>query len=328
MAAVQLGSETINGKVFLAPMAGVTDLPYRQLSRKHGVAYAVGEMAASKDDLKNTQKTQRRMNVRGETPLRVIQLLGADPQMLANAARRAVDAGAQVIDLNCGCPAKKVCSVACGSALLRTPDLVGRLLEAIINAVSVPVTLKFRLGWDADSINALEVGKMAEDLGVAMLVLHGRTREQGFRGHATYDVIRELKKVVHIPVIANGDIDSPQKAKRVLEETGADGVMIGRAAMGNPWLLGKIRESVEGIAYPDPTSEQIIDTVCEHINIHYDFYGFELGQRTIRKHLNLYLSRFGVAQESIYQSYQAQSPEAQIQIVRDLLEAVEPTLKF
>ena len=234
---MRIGAYELVNNVFVAPMAGVTDRPFRQLCRHTGAGYAVSEMAASNPQLWHTDKSTRRMSHMGETAPIAVQIAGSDPAMLAHAAAFNVERGAQIIDINMGCPAKKVCSVAAGSALLRDEGLVERILRAVVGAVDVPVTLKFRTGWNREHKNALNIAKIAQDCGIQMLTLHGRTRADGYAGEAEYETIRAVKQSVHIPVVANGDIDSPQKAKFVLETTGADALMIGRAAQGRPWLF-------------------------------------------------------------------------------------------
>ena len=230
---MQIGAHVLRNNLLVAPMAGVTDRPFRQLCKKFGAGLAVSEMVASNSLLWGSEKTRRRANHDGEVDPIAVQIAGADPKMMADAARYNVDEGAQIIDINMGCPAKKICNAMAGSALLRDESLVGRILEAVVNASSVPVTLKFRTGWDTISKNALTVAHIAEQSGIRMLTLHGRTRACGFSGHAEYDTIREVKRSTRLPVIANGDIGTPEEAKQVLEYTGADGVMIGRAAQGD-----------------------------------------------------------------------------------------------
>lgn len=285
---MNIGPYELANNVFVAPMAGVTDRPYRRLCRSLGAGYAVSEMAASNPRLWASEKTARRLNHDGECAPVAVQLAGADPQMLAEAARYNVDRGAQVIDINMGCPAKKVCNVACGSALLKDVAQVARILEAVVAAVDVPVTLKFRTGWDLSNRNAVEVARIAETQGIAALTLHGRTRACGFAGHAEYDTIRAVKQSVNIPVIANGDIDTPEKAKFVLAETGADAVMIGRAAQGRPWIFREtVRFLSTGSHLLPPRVDEVRALLLDHLDEHYRFYG-DSGVRTARKHIIWY----------------------------------------
>ncbi|UCG96607.1 MAG: tRNA dihydrouridine synthase DusB [Burkholderiales bacterium] len=289
---MRIGSHELNNRVFAAPMAGVTDRPFRRLCRRFGAGYAVAEMAASNPRLWASEKTARRLNHDGERAPVAVQLAGADPQMLAEAARYNVDRGAQIIDINMGCPAKKVCSVASGSALLRDEALVARILQAVVAAVEVPVTLKFRTGWSPEGRNAVRIARMAEQAGVRMLTLHGRTRTCGFGGQAEYETIAEVKRAVSIPVVANGDIDSPRKARDVLAATGADAVMIGRAAQGRPWIFREIEHFLAtGEDLPSPTVDEVRPELQEHLQEHYAFYGAEQGVRTARKHIIWYTRR-------------------------------------
>jgi tRNA-dihydrouridine synthase B len=289
---MRIGSFELPNRVFAAPMAGVTDRPYRQLCKQLGAGYAVSEMAASNPRLWASEKTARRLNHDGEREPKAVQLAGADPAMLAEAARFNVERGAQIIDINMGCPAKKVCSVACGSALLRDEALIARILDAVVAAVAplnVPVTLKYRTGWDPASRNALRVAALAEQAGVAMLTLHGRTRACGYAGEAEYRTIAAVKQAVSIPVVANGDIDSPAKARDVLDATGADAVMIGRAAQGRPWIFREIDHFLRtGTLLPPPLTEEVRVLLLAHLDDHYRFYGDVLGLRTARKHIIWY----------------------------------------
>jgi tRNA-dihydrouridine synthase B len=286
---MRLGSYELPNRFFVAPMAGVTDRPFRKLCRRLGAGYAVSEMAASNPALWASEKTMRRLNHDGETAPVAVQLAGADPRMLAEAARYNVARGAQIIDINMGCPAKKVCSVACGSALLKDESLVARILDAVVAAVDVPVTLKYRTGWDMTSRNAVAIARCAEQAGVKMLTLHGRTRACGFGGHAEYETIAAVKAAVRIPVVANGDIDTPEKAREVLARTGADAVMIGRAAQGRPWIFREIDHFMRtGELLPPPTADEVRPLLAEHLTDHYAFYGKELGVRTARKHIIWY----------------------------------------
>ena len=271
-------------------MAGVTDRPFRQLCKALGAGYAVSEMAASDPRLWASEKTSRRINHEGEMAPRAVQIAGADPEMLANCARFNVDRGAQIIDINMGCPVKKVCNSWCGSALLQDEALVQAILEAVVAAVDVPVTLKFRTGWDRQHRNALRIAAIAEASGIAMLTLHGRTRADGYAGHAEYDTIAAVKVSVAIPVVANGDIDSPEKARAVLAATGADAVMVGRAAQGRPWIFREIEHFLRtGDHLPAPLVTEVAALMEEHLQAHYAFYGAYLGVRTARKHIGWYV---------------------------------------
>ena len=289
---MRIGSFELTDRVFAAPMAGVTDRPFRKLCRRLGAAYAVSEMVASDPRMRASGKTSRRLDHDGEQAPIAVQLVGADPAILADAARYNVDRGAQIIDLNMGCPARKVCQVACGSALLRDEELVARIVQSVVDAVDVPVTLKFRTGWDPNDRNAVRIARMAESAGIRMLTLHGRTRACGFGGRAEYDTIARVKQAVRIPVVANGDVDSPQKARFVFETTGADAIMIGRAAQGRPWIFREISAYLRtGSIQPDPTVREVRSLLLEHLDEHYQFYGEALGVRTARKHIIWYTSR-------------------------------------
>ena len=271
-------------------MAGATDRPFRQLCKKLGAGYAVSEMAASNPRLWASEKSSRRTDHAGEMEPKAVQIAGADPYDLAECAKFNVERGAQIIDINMGCPVKKVCNNWCGSALLQHEDLVQRILDAVVNAVDVPVTLKFRTGWDRQNKNALTIARMAEQAGIAMLTLHGRTRADGYKGDAEYDTIAAVKAAVNIPVVANGDITTPAKAKFVLDHTGADAVMIGRAAQGRPWICREIDYFLRTGEYlPPPLVEEVRELMNEHLPAHYAFYGEYLGVRTARKHIGWYV---------------------------------------
>jgi tRNA-U20-dihydrouridine synthase len=254
---MQIGPYRLKNALVVAPMAGVTDRPFRQLCKLMGAGLAVSEMVSSNSLLWGSEKTRRRANHDGEVEPRTVQIAGADPRMMAEAARYNVDQGAQIIDINMGCPAKKVCNVMAGSALLQDEPLVARILEAVVSAVPVPVTLKIRTGWDREHRNALSVARLAQDFGIQSLAIHGRTRACGYSGDAEYDTITAVKAAVTIPVIANGDITSPQKARTVLHQTGADGIMIGRAAQGRPWIFREIQHYLDtGTLLPPPASSK------------------------------------------------------------------------
>ena len=291
---MQLGSWQLPNNVVVAPMAGVTDRPFRQLCRRLGAGHAVSEMAASNPRLWDSVKTARRLNHDGESEPVTVQIAGADPAMMAEAARFNIAKGARIIDINMGCPVKKVCNAAAGSALLRHEDLIARILEAVVDAcrpLDVPVTLKTRTGWSRDERNVLRVARRAQDIGIAALALHGRTRADLYTGEAEYDTIREVKAALSIPVIANGDITSPQKARAVLDYTGADGVMIGRAAQGRPWIFREIHHYLTtGQLLPPPSWHELAELLLEHLEDHYRFYGEVTGVRTARKHIGWYLA--------------------------------------
>ena len=271
-------------------MAGVTDRPFRQLCKQLGAGYAVSEMAASNPRLWATEKSARRTNHEGEMEPKAVQISGADPAMLAECAKFNVGRGAQIIDINMGCPVKKVCNSWCGSALLQDEKLVGEILDAVVAAVDVPVTLKFRTGWDRQHKNALRIAGIAQNSGIAMLTLHGRTRADGYSGAAEYDTITAVKEAVSIPVVANGDITTPEKAKFVLAATGADAVMIGRAAQGRPWIFREIDFFLRTGQYlPSPSITEARLLMHEHLQAHYAFYGSFIGIRTARKHIGWYV---------------------------------------
>jgi tRNA-dihydrouridine synthase B len=276
-------------RLALAPMAGVTDRPFRMLCRQLGADVAASEMVTSDVQLWHTAKSLRRMDQRGEPGPRVVQIAGGDPEMMVEAARRNVEAGAEAIDINMGCPAKKVCNRAAGSALLRDEALVAAILDAVVAAVDVPVTLKLRTGWDTSHRNGVEIARLAERTGIQGLAVHGRTRADHYQGTAEYDTIRAIKASVTIPVFANGDIDSGAKARAVLEHTGADGIMIGRAAQGRPWIFREIRHFLAtGRVLEPPAHCEVRDIMLTHLEQLYAFYGEHAGIRVARKHLGWY----------------------------------------
>ncbi len=286
---MQIGPYTLNNRLVLAPMAGVTDRPFRQLCKQLGAGMAVSEMVSSNSLLWGSEKTKRRANHDGETEPKSVQIAGTDPAMMAEAAKHNADNGAQLIDINMGCPAKKVCNVMAGSALLQNEPLVDQILNAVVRAVDIPVTLKIRTGWDTAHRNAPTVAKIAEQAGIQALAIHGRTRACQYRGEAEYDTIAEVKQKISIPVIANGDITTPEKAKFVLEYTDADAVMIGRAAQGRPWIFREIQHFLEtGEHLPEPSNTEVRDILIGHLNNLYDFYGEFTGVRIARKHISWY----------------------------------------
>lgn len=286
---MQIGSHLIDPPLVLAPMAGVTDKPFRLLCKRLGAGYAVSEMTTSDPRLWQTQKSQWRMDHAGEPEPIGVQIAGADPQYLADAARHNVDRGAQIIDINMGCPAKKVCNAWAGSALLQDEALVAQILQAVVNAVDVPVTLKIRTGWSCEHKNGVQIAKIAEDAGIQALAVHGRTREMRYKGEVDYDMIAAIKQAVTIPVLANGDITSPEKAREVLRLTGADALMIGRAAQGRPWIFREIAHFLAtGERLPELDPQSVADILLGHLAQLHDFYGEYTGVRIARKHLGWY----------------------------------------
>jgi tRNA-dihydrouridine synthase B len=286
---MQIGPYLLPNNLVLAPMAGVTDRPFRALCRRLGAGLAVSEMVSANAALRHSGKTLRRLDHRGEPAPRAVQIVGGAPGTMADAARFNVDRGAQIIDINMGCPAKKVCRLAAGSALLRDEALVARILETVVGAVEVPVTLKIRTGWDPEHRNGVRIARLAESAGIAALAVHGRTRAELFAGEAEYATIAAIKQAVSIPVIANGDIDGPGRARRVLEQTGADGLMIGRAAQGRPWVFREVGHYLAtGGRLPAPGPAQVRTILIEHLEGLYAFYGEHMGVRIARKHIAWY----------------------------------------
>ncbi len=284
---MQIGPHVLRNSLFVAPMAGVTDRPFRNLCRRYGAGLAISEMVTSRRELWDTAKTRRRIDHAGESEPVAVQIAGAEPRQMADAARFNVDHGAQIIDINMGCPAKKVCNAAAGSALLRDEELVGRIIEAVVDAVDVPVTLKYRTGWDPLHRNAVTVARIAESAGAQLLTLHGRTRACGFSGSAEYDTIRAVKRATRLPVIANGDIGTAEEARRVLDHTGADGVMIGRAAQGRPWLFREIASFLAtGEKVPAPPVQEIHAVLVHHLHELHELHGRDSGVRIARKHIH------------------------------------------
>ena len=286
---MQIGPYFLKNNIIVAPMAGVTDRPFRQLCKKMGAGMAVSEMVSSNSLLWGSEKTRRRANHDGEVDPISVQIAGADPVMIAQAARYNVEQGAQIIDINMGCPAKKICNTMAGSALLQNEQLVGKILDAVVRAIDVPVTLKIRTGWDKEHKNALVVARIAENAGIQALAIHGRTRACAYAGHAEYDTIATVKAAARIPVIANGDINSPEEVRKVLEYTGVDAVMIGRAAQGRPWIFREISYYLAtGSHLPLPEVTEIHHVLINHLYDLYDFYGEYSGVRIARKHISWY----------------------------------------
>lgn len=286
---MQVGPYKLKNRLIVAPMAGVTDRPFRQLCKAMGAGMAVSEMVSSNSLLWGSEKTMRRANHAGEVAPISVQIAGADPAMLAEAAQFNVDKGAQIIDINMGCPAKKVCNVMAGSALLQNELLVARILEAVVKAVAVPVTLKIRTGWDREHKNAIIIARIAEESGIQALAMHGRTRACAYTGDAEYDTIKAVKAAISIPLIANGDIRTPEKARDVLEYTEADAIMIGRAAQGRPWIFREIDHFLStGAHLPPPRVDEIHRVLVAHLDDLYSFYGEYTGVRMARKHISWY----------------------------------------
>jgi tRNA-dihydrouridine synthase B len=318
---MQIGPYKLKNNLIVAPMAGVTDRPFRMLCKRMGAGMAVSEMVASNSLLYGSEKTKRRANHEGEADPISVQIVGADPKMLAEAARYNVGQGAQIIDINMGCPAKKICNAMAGSALLQNEKLVAEILEAVVKAVEVPVTLKTRTGWDRNNRNAVRIASIAEESGIQALALHGRTRACGYSGDAEYDTIAAVKSRVSIPIIANGDITTPEKARHVLKYTGADAVMIGRAAQGRPWLFREIAHYLEtGAHLPAPRVSEIQGILLAHLQDLYDFYGEYTGIRMARKHISWYTRGMANSAQFRHGMNRLESRAEQLQAVRDFFE--------
>ncbi|GLR71468.1 tRNA dihydrouridine synthase DusB [Agaribacter marinus] len=289
---MQIGPYKLANNLILAPMAGVTDRPFRELCRRMGAGLVVSEMLSSNPRVWKTAKSMARMNHDGESGVRSVQIAGSEPELMAHAARFNVEQGAQIIDINMGCPAKKVNKKLAGSALLKEPTLVESILTEVVNAVDVPVTLKIRTGWDEDNRNGVEIAKIAEAAGIQALAVHGRTRTCMFKGHAEYDTIRQIKQAISIPVVANGDICNEIQAKHVLDYTGADALMIGRAAQGNPWIFKQIHHYLTtGTILDKPSIQEQASVLLEHVRGVHDLYGEYSGVRIARKHVGWYVSQ-------------------------------------
>jgi len=318
---MQIGSHKLLNNLIVAPMAGVTDRPFRMLCKRMGAGMAVSEMVASNSLLYGSEKTKRRANHEGEADPISVQIVGADPKMLAQAARYNVDAGAQIIDINMGCPAKKICNVQAGSALMQNEKLVAEILTAVVGAVAVPVTLKMRTGWDKSTRNALRIAQIAEACGIQALAIHGRTRACAYTGEAEYDTIAAVKAEINIPVIANGDITTPEKALYVLQHTGADAVMIGRAAQGRPWLFREIAHFLAtGKHLAAPQVDEIQQVLTAHVHELYAFYGEHTGLRVARKHISWYTKGLAGSAHFRHQMNQLESITEQLKAVHDFFE--------
>ena len=320
---MHIGPHPIAPGLILAPMAGVTDKPFRLLCKRLGAGLAVSEMTISDPSLWHTQKSRHRMDHVGEPSPVSVQIAGTEPQQLADAARYNVDHGAQIIDINMGCPAKKVCNAWAGSALMRDETLVAQILEAVVAAVDVPVTLKIRTGWNAENRNGLRIARIAEDAGIAALAVHGRTRDQHYTGAAEYDTIAQIKSALRIPVMANGDIDSPQKAAEVLEATGADALLVGRAAQGRPWIFREIAHFLAtGEHMAPPLVAELRRLLLEHLQDHYSLYGEGTGVRSARKHIAWYLRALPGGEEFRKHINTIEDCAVQWQAVADYLDAL------
>ena len=328
---MNIGSYVLANRVLVAPMAGVTDRPFRALCKKLGAAYAVSEMVTSRRDLWDTLKTSRRANHDGEVEPIAVQIAGTDATMMAEAAAYNVARGAQIIDINMGCPAKKVCNKWAGSALMQDEPLALAIVQAVVAACApqgVPVTLKMRTGWSAANKNALTLARAFEDAGVQMIAVHGRTREQGYKGLAEYDTIAAVKAALHIPVVANGDIDSPEKARDVLAYTGADAVMVGRAAQGRPWIFREISHFLEtGTHLAPPLVAEVKRLLLEHLMDHYSLYGEFSGVRTARKHIGWYVKSLPGGEDFRAHMNLIDSCEAQLAAVAHFFDGLEDRME-
>ena len=329
---MMIGSILLPNRLFAAPMAGVTDRPFRQLCKRLGAGYAVSEMVTSRKDLWASLKTSRRANHDGEAAPIAVQIAGTDAQMMAEAAAYNIDRGAQIIDINMGCPAKKVCNKWAGSALMQDEPLALQIIEAVVAACAprnVPVTLKMRTGWCAAERNAVRIARAAESAGVAMVTVHGRTREQGYKGFAEYDTVAAVKAALRIPVVANGDIDSPEKARDVLAATGADALMIGRAAQGRPWIFREIAHFLEtGQHLAAPSVLQAKAWLVEHLHDHYSLYGWDdagTGVRTARKHIGWAVRALPGGEAFRAEMNLLESCETQVNAVTDWFDALADT---
>jgi tRNA-dihydrouridine synthase B len=321
---MRIGPHNIDPPLILAPMAGVTDKPFRLLCKRLGAGYAVSEMTTADPPLWRTRKSAQRLDHAGEPAPIGVQIAGAEPQLLAAAARHAAEHGAEIVDINMGCPAKKVCKAWAGSALLQDEALVARIVTAVVDAVPIPVTLKIRTGWDRDHRNGVRIARIAEDAGIRALAVHGRTRDMLYTGEAEYETIAAIKQAVRIPVVANGDVTSPQKARAVLEATGADALMIGRAAQGRPWIFREIAHFLStGELLPAPRVAVVRDTLLAHVRALHEFYGETAGVRIARKHLAWYAK--DRPENAAFRAVvnRAETTDEQLRLTRDYFAALE-----
>ena len=317
---MQIGPYPLENNVILAPMAGITDRPFREICKQHGAGLTITEMLASDASLRKHRKTRLKADHGGESGLHCVQIVGTDPLKMADAARYNAQNGAHIIDINMGCPAKKVCAVAAGSALLKNEALVRKILDAVVSAIDIPVTLKIRTGWDRQNRNAVQIAKIAEQSGIASLAVHGRTRACKFNGEAEYETIRQVKQSVNIPVIANGDINTPDKALWVLETTGADAIMIGRGAQGNPWLFAQVNQFLRfGKQLEKPSIKMVQKTLINHLERLYGFYGNTMGVNIARKHIGWYFSHLKPIADTVKKEInQVSEPSKQIALVNSV----------
>lgn len=326
---MQIGPHKLKNNLILAPMAGVTDRPFRMLCKHYGAGMAVSEMVTSNSLLYGSEKTLLRANHEGEVAPISVQIAGADPKMMADAAKFNMKKGAQIIDINMGCPAKKICNVMAGSALLQKEKLVEKILKSVVEAVDIPVTLKIRTGWDKENKNASRIARLAEDNGIQALSMHGRTRACLYKGDAEYDTIAKVKDIINIPVIANGDITTPEKAKFVLEYTKADGVMIGRAAQGRPWIFREIEYFLKtGNHLAPPTIAEIEETTIQHVNDLYNFYGADRGHRIARKHIAWYTKGLKNSAQFRFNMNQIEETTLQIEYIQQYFNELRKVDKY
>jgi tRNA-dihydrouridine synthase B len=322
---LRIGRFTLTSPFVLAPMAGITDKPFRAICRRFGAGMTTSEMTTADTALWRTEKSRRRLDLDLEATPVAVQIAGSDPKQMAEAARAVVDRGAQIVDLNMGCPAKKVCRKLAGSALLQDEALVARILESVVAAVDVPVTLKTRTGWDPEHRNGVRIARIAENSGIAALAIHGRTRACRYRGAAEYDTIAQIKSSVAIPVIANGDIASPEKSLEVLRLTGADGLMIGRAAQGRPWVFRELETALCGNAKKAPVEKkELRDIMLAHLDDLHRFYGDKTGVQVARKHITWYCEHLENAAEYRYRVMRVNNASEQIKLTQEFLDRYEP----